>query len=98
MARDVRELAVAAEEVVRCDPFFGDDRPAERELAAEHGRRDDLGQLADLPGPVAAEQLEAFALGGEPGAAAVGGDDQRGERDRGVVVAVGEQLAEAEGR
>ena len=53
-------------------------------------------QLANLPGPVAAEHLQALALGREPRAAAVGGDDKRGDRDRDVVVAALEWLAENE--
>ena len=44
--------------------------------------------LRTLPVAVAAEQLQALALGREPGAAAVGRDDQRRDRDRVVVVAV----------
>ena len=39
---------VAPECVVRADPFVGDNRRTERQLAAQHGRGDDLGQLADL--------------------------------------------------
>ena len=72
------------------DPLSGDDRPAEGELAAENRGRNDLGQLADLPGPVATEQLKALALGGQARAAAVRGDDKRGDRDRDVIVAAGE--------
>ena len=44
---------IAAEQVVCRDPLLGEDRPAERELAAQHRGRDDLGQLANLPGSVA---------------------------------------------
>src|SRR4051794_23628168 len=74
--------AVAAVGVVGLDPLLGDDGRAERELAAEHRRRDDLGELADLAVAVAAEHLQALALGGQAGAAAVGRDDERRDRDR----------------
>src|SRR5207245_2362583 len=41
---------VAAEQVVGLHPLLGDDRRAQRQLAAEHGGGDDLGELAHLPG------------------------------------------------
>src|SRR3954454_23522763 len=41
-------LAVAAVLVVRGAPLLGDDRRAERQLAAQHGRGDDLRELPDL--------------------------------------------------
>src|SRR4051812_12679283 len=90
----VRLLAVAAVLVVRGDPLLGDDRRAERQLAAQHGRRDDLGELPDLTLPVAAEQLEALLLRGEARPAAVGGDDEGRDGDRVVVVAVLEHAGE----
>jgi hypothetical protein len=65
-------------QVVGVDPLLGHDRRAERQLTAEDGRRDDLGELPDLALAVAVEQLEALALGGQAGSAAVGCDDQRG--------------------
>src|SRR5207302_7020612 len=58
----------------------------------------DLGELADLVLAVTAQQLQALALGGQARAAAVGGDDQRGNRERVVVVAVAPQLGVDEGR
>ena len=54
---------VAAEPSWRVTHSSGDDRRAQRELAAEHRRGDDLGELAHLAVPVAAEQLQALALG-----------------------------------
>src|SRR5262245_15772888 len=87
---------VAPEQVVGVDPLLGDDRRAERQLAAQDGRGDDLGELVDLPRAAAAEELEALALRGEPGAAPVGRDDQGWDRDRDVVVAVGQHLAVVE--
>src|SRR6266702_306062 len=73
--------AVPAEPLVRGDPFVGHHGRAQRDLAAEHGGRDDLGELAHPARPVAAEQFQALALGGQPGPAAVGGDDQRRDGD-----------------
>src|SRR5450755_4075465 len=54
---------VAAELLVRGDPFVGDDRRAQRDLAAQDRGRDDLGELAHLAIAVAAEELQALALG-----------------------------------
>src|ERR1700712_765921 len=71
-----RLSSVASIQVVRLHPLLGDDRRAQRQLAAQHGGGHDLRQLADLALAVTAEQLQAFALGGQRGAAAVGGDDQ----------------------
>ncbi len=48
--------------------------------------------LSRPAGAAAAEHVEALALGGEPGAAADGGDDQCGQGDRPVIVAVVEKL------
>src|SRR3954465_15190760 len=73
--------AVAAVGVVGLDPLLGDDRRVERELAAQDRRRDDLGELADLAVAVATEHLQALALRGQAGAAAVGGHDERGAGD-----------------
>src|SRR3954464_2473204 len=84
----VLSSAVAPVLIARGDPLLGEDRGAERELAAEHGGGYDLRELPDVPLAVAAEKVEALLLGREAGAAAVGGDDQRGHRDRVVVVAV----------
>src|ERR1019366_885489 len=53
-----------------------------------HGGGDDLGELAHIAVAVAAQQLQAFPLRGQSGPATVGGDDQRRNRDRVVVVAV----------
>src|SRR5215204_5925946 len=73
-------LAVASVEVVRLYPLLGDDGRAERQLAAEHGCGDDLGELVDPAGAIAAQQLQAFALRRQGGAAAVGGNDERRDR------------------
>ena len=80
------------------DPLLRHDRGAQRELAAQHRRRDDLGELAHLARAVAPEQLQALALGGQARAAAVAGDDQRRDRDGVVVVAVLAQLGVDERR
>src|SRR5436190_4039289 len=87
---------IPPEQVVGLDPLLGDDRRAERELAAEHRGGHDLGELVDVALAVAAEHLEALALGGEARAAGVGRHDQRGDRDRHVVVAVRQDLTEVE--
>src|SRR5215204_3588652 len=63
-------LAVATEQVMRLHPLLGDDRRAQRQLAAQHGGRDDLRELVHLAGAVAAEQLEALLLRGQPRPAA----------------------------
>jgi hypothetical protein len=57
---------VAPEQAVRLDPLLRDDRRARRQLAAQHRRRDDLGECVDLPGAVAAEK-RAGEAGSEPG-------------------------------
>ena len=72
---------------------LGEDRGGQGDLAGEHGAGADLGELVRLALAVAAEQLEALTLRGQGGAAAVGADDQAGQRDRPVVVAVLEQPA-----
>src|SRR3954451_1265444 len=93
----VRLLAVAAVLVVRGDPLLCDDRRAERQLAAQHGRGDDLRELPHVALPVAPEQLEALLLRGEARPPAVGGDDERRDRDRVVVVTVLEHAREHRG-
>ena len=45
-------------------------------IRAQHGRAHHLRQLAHVARAAAAQQLEALALGGQAGAAAVGRDDQ----------------------
>src|SRR5690349_6737861 len=84
--------AVAAHRVVARHPLVGEDRARQRRVAREHHRGADLGELVRLALAVAVHHLETLALCREAGAAAVGGDDQRGQRDRPVVVAVVEQL------
>src|SRR5947209_970280 len=56
MHRSLR--TVASVEVMRLDPLLRDDRRAQRKLAAEDGRGDDLRELLDLAGAVAIEDLE----------------------------------------
>jgi hypothetical protein len=46
---------------VGAGPLSGDDRRAQRQLAAQGSGGDDLGELAHFAGAVAAEQLKAFA-------------------------------------
>src|SRR4051812_23379377 len=53
-AGDSQRLPVATEHVVRGDPLLGDHGRTERELAAEHGRGNDLGELLHLALAVAA--------------------------------------------
>src|SRR4051794_33257861 len=64
---------VAPIEVMGFDPLLRDDRRAERKLAAKDRCGHDFGELVDLAGPVAVEQLQAFALCREPRTATVGG-------------------------
>src|SRR3954453_2131380 len=86
-----RKSSVAAESVVAGHPVSGKDRRRQGGVAGEYGRGADLCQLAHLALAVAAKPLQALALGGGAGAAAVGGDDEARERYRPVVVAVVEQ-------
>src|SRR5947209_2397600 len=67
--------SVASEQVVGADPLLGHDRRSERQLPAQDRRGDDLGQLAHLAGAVAAEHLQALALGCHAGDAAITRDD-----------------------
>src|SRR5947209_8418035 len=60
---------VAPIQVMRLDPFLGDDGRAEGQLTAENGRGHDFGELADLAGAIAAEHLEALPLACQAGAA-----------------------------
>ena len=48
--------------------------------------------FSTLPLPAAAQQFQALALGGQPRAAAVGGDDERRDGDGDVHVPLGRQL------
>src|SRR6476659_5723071 len=84
--------AVTSEALVARDPMLREDRGREGDLASQHRAGADLGELVRLAGAVAAEQLQALALGGEAGAAAEGAHDETGQGDRPVVVAVFEQL------
>src|ERR1700740_896521 len=73
--------AVAAVLLVAPHPVERGDRRGQRDLAREHHAGDDLGELLDLALALAAQDLQALALGGEAGAAAVGCGDSPLEGD-----------------
>jgi len=64
---------------VRRHVIAGDERRGERDLAGEQGGGDDLRQAPRLAGADAAEDAEALGRGAHGGAAADGGDHQRGQ-------------------
>lgn len=78
---------------MRRHPVERGDRGGQGELSGEHHRGDDLGELPHLALADAAEDLQALALGGEAGAAAVGGDDKRGDGNRDVEVPLRRHLS-----
>ena len=79
------------------DPVAGEDGAGEADFSSEDGGGADLGEFVGFAFAVAAEEVEALALGGEAGAAAVGGYDEAGEGDRPVVVAGGGELGVGDG-
>jgi hypothetical protein len=64
MIANARGSSVAAESLVACHPVSGKDRRGQGGVARENGRGADLCQLAHLAFAVAAQQLQALALGG----------------------------------
>src|SRR5690606_35783198 len=74
-------LAVAAVFLVTGDPIEGGDGGGKGDLSGEDDSGDDFGEFIDLVLAVTAEEFEAFALGGEADAPAVGGDDEGGNGD-----------------
>src|ERR1039458_1659743 len=59
-------FAIPSVDVVRVHPRLRDDRRPQRQLAAEHGGGDDLGELAHIAVAVAAQQLQASASAALP--------------------------------
>src|SRR3954468_4210242 len=80
-------LPVSPVLLVARHPVERRDGGGERQLAGEDDGGDDLGELLDRAPADTAEDLQALALSGKAGAAAVGGDDERGDGDRDIEVA-----------
>ena len=83
---------VATEAVVARNPVAVEHCAAERRLTGQDGCRADLRELPNLALAVAPENLQGLPLGRQPRAAAVCGNDERGQRHGPVVVAGVEQL------
>src|SRR4051794_4729706 len=84
--------SVASKFVMASHPIAGDDGARQGCLARKYHACADFGELVGLALAIAVEHLETFPLRGKSGAAAIGGHDQRCERDRPVKVAVVQQL------
>src|SRR6516164_6388014 len=84
-------VAITAEPLVAVHPSAGEHRGGQGNLAGECRAGADFGELFRLALAITAEELQALTLSGPPPAAAIGAEDEAGQGDRPVVIAVREQ-------